>query len=110
MWAASNNGNPEVIAALLKGGARLDDRDENGLTALMHAARDNPLPAGISALLGAGAAIDAADESGMTALMWAVQSNPNPECISALLDAGADGRAWTRRARRQSSMPRTTRS
>jgi ankyrin repeat protein len=43
MWAASNNGNPEVIAALLKGGARLDDRDENGLTALMHAARDNPL-------------------------------------------------------------------
>jgi len=41
MIAARNNDNPEVLQILLNAGARIDYRDENGMTPLMFAARYN---------------------------------------------------------------------
>ena len=109
MYAAGWNPNPEVIKALLRAMARVDDRalegpnpsflmmgSESGWTPLMYAAENNPNPDVIIVLLNAGANVhDRVTHKhhglthGRTPLMWAASHNPNPAVITALLKAGA---------------------
>jgi len=77
MYAATNNKNPEVITTLLRAGAKIDDRDDNGFTPLMWAAmpffNDNPAVI-ITTLLNAGADPTIKSGDGKTAFDYA-QSN-----------------------------------
>ena len=57
--AASNNANAEVVSVLIKAGADLEARDEDGWTPLMLAARYNTNPEVVSALIKAGANVKA---------------------------------------------------
>jgi formylglycine-generating enzyme required for sulfatase activity/ankyrin repeat protein len=94
MYAARQNPNHEVTAALLRAGAEINAGDLYGRSALMYAARWNPNPEVISALLKAGADFEAPDLFlGQTGLMSAAQFNPNPEVITALLKVGANVKA-----------------
>ena len=58
MYAAYHNENPQVFAALLKGGAKIDDRDKYGRTPLLFATGFNPTLEIVKMLLKAGAGID----------------------------------------------------
>jgi ankyrin repeat protein len=93
MAAAAWNPNPEVITTLLKAGADIKARDENGATVLM-AATYNTNPEAITmTLLKAGADINAQNKVGMTPLiMFAARYNTKPEVITTLLNAGADAK------------------
>lgn len=71
MHAAGRNEKPDVITTLLKAGAKVDDRDEDGMTPLMYAAWFNPNPDVITTLLKAGADAKAKDYSGKTAFDYA---------------------------------------
>jgi ankyrin repeat protein len=59
-----------VITELLKAGADINARDEEGRTALMIAAKYNKDPEVIAVLLKAGADARVKDNSGHTALDW----------------------------------------
>jgi len=102
---ASEEGNDEIVARLLKVGAgvgdardsdglpltrgtSLDSRDNNYATALMHAAGGGFVGI-IELLVDAGAALSAADEFGLTALHYAAESG-QVGAIRALLARGAD--------------------
>ena len=58
------NQNPEVITELIKAGAKINDRANNGWTPLMHAAQSNQNPEVISELIKAGAKIDDRNDIG----------------------------------------------
>ncbi len=90
MRAAASNPDAQVIAVLLKAGARLEARSTGQETALMYAAGTNANPAVAGALLEAGADPAARSKTGMTALICAAGYNPNPAVIGLLLAAGAD--------------------
>ncbi|MBR1602034.1 MAG: ankyrin repeat domain-containing protein [Synergistaceae bacterium] len=90
IWAARNNENPEVIAALIKAGADINAKNKNGNTALIWAARNNEKPEVIATLIKAGANIDAKNKNGNTALIWAARNNKNPEVIATLIKADAN--------------------
>jgi beta-lactamase regulating signal transducer with metallopeptidase domain len=94
IWAATDNKNPAVIAALLKAGADTEVWDSVfGGTALLWAAMYNQNPAVITLLLKGGAHINARNHfNGTTALIKAAMYNQNPEVISTLLKAGADAK------------------
>ena len=124
MQAASNNTNPEVVTALINGGADVNARDSDGSTALMREASNNtnpevtmnPLDGGTdvnaknrirevrnnsnpevtTALISGGADVDARGFNDATALMWAAINNTNPEIVAALINAGADVEAKDR--------------
>lgn len=82
-------GTPEQIQAAINAGAKLDDRDKDGMTPLMRAAAGNQNPDVITTLLRAGAKLDDRDKNGTTPLMWAAIANQNPDMITTLLRAGA---------------------
>jgi ankyrin repeat protein len=91
MWAAAENTNPNVIHALIKAGAKIDEKDHDGCTALMFAAMKNSNPKIIKALIKAGADINEKEnEKGTDSLMLAALINPEPEITKALINAGAD--------------------
>lgn len=71
MWAAGFNPNPEMIAVLLKAGARINARAAGGMTPLMWAVARNRNPDVVTALLDAGADAKAKDGQGRTALDYA---------------------------------------
>jgi len=71
------------MTTLLESGAKVDDRDEHGTTALMWAAKTNSNPEIVTTLLENGAT----DKDGQTLL--AAVRNPNPEIMTALLENGA---------------------
>ncbi len=75
MSAALLNPNPEVVKALLAGGADVNARDKDGGTALMCAASSNPPnPKVVKALVAGGADIRAVDNNGHDA-RWYVRQN-----------------------------------
>ena len=81
---ASREGDISQLNRLIRKGARIDERDGYGATALMYAVSEEHLDA-VRTLLKAGANVNAIDGKGMTALMRADES----EMIRLLLDAGA---------------------
>jgi ankyrin repeat protein len=81
--------NLQVISSLLKVGARIDDKDNEGATPLMFAAAYNQNPQVISALLEAGAKINTRDKHGFSPLLHSAATNQNPEVAGVLLKAGA---------------------
>jgi ankyrin repeat protein len=63
--------NPEVITALIKGGANINAKDKNGLSPLMYAALSNTNPEVITTLLNHRADAKIKDNSGKTAVDYA---------------------------------------
>ena len=89
-FAAVGNSDPEIITALLNGGAKINACQRGtGRTALMAASEFNSNPKTITALLSNGADVNQTDDEGFSALMNAAYFNTNPEIITALVNAGA---------------------
>jgi hypothetical protein len=91
---ATVTAHPQTVTAVLDAGARADQRDVHGNTALIGAAAvrfGDPRAAAeiLSILLGHGASVHATNDLGESALMWAARSG-NPESIRVLVMAGAD--------------------
>lgn len=84
------NATLEEVEELIRKGADVNAKNEEGRTALMYAAEFNKNPEVIKVLLTNGADVNAKDKDGETALMSAVAFNKNPEVIQVLLNNGAD--------------------
>jgi hypothetical protein len=84
---AARAGDAARVRRLIGSGARLEARDERGLTPLMRAAASASAEA-VRALIGAGAEVDAARPSGGTALHEATAAG-RPAAARLLLEAGA---------------------
>jgi hypothetical protein len=85
---------PQAISALLDGGARVDQQDRHGDTALIGCAAvrfgNLHLAAGIiGSLLSHGASVETTNDLGESALMWASRAG-NVESIDVLMKAGAN--------------------
>ena len=81
---------PELMQHFINLGARVNTKDDYGMTALMWAAWKNSNPEVVKVLIKAGANVNAKDKYVRTALMWAAFENSNPEVVKALIDGGAD--------------------
>ena len=106
---APNYSQADLVDYLLANGARVDEVDVNGFTALHHAALCNFDPAIIDLLLKNGADVNArtsnhvtpirgscqTDEANWTPLHLAARYNSNADVISSLITAGADVNAQT---------------
>ena len=79
-YAAANNDNPAVVAALVEVGASPNVRNEGGLTPL-HSAAFNENPAIIVALVDLGADANARAGMGLTPLHVAALQNQNPRLV-----------------------------
>ncbi len=83
-------GDPEVLNALLKGGASIQERDTDGMTALDWAVVAHK-PEAIKALIAAGADVNAVDHFGYTPLMYAATIDyGDSSTVTQLLMAGAN--------------------
>ena len=89
---------PEISEALIKNGARIEDKDKDGRTPLIFAVMNNKNPEVIKMLLEHGADINVTtsvkQENGdvlnsITILMSAAANNKNPEVIETLIKQGA---------------------
>jgi len=87
MHYAAINGNLQIVAILIKGGAKLDQKEKLGNTPLHFAADLNQAEVA-ELLLDAGAAVDPENKNGMTPLMVAANRG-NVEIVKALLKKGA---------------------
>ena len=83
-------GAPQEVEEAIKGGADVNERDDDGKTPLMRAAGDNNDPEVSRILIQAGAEVDARDNDGFTPLMEVAQNRNNPEVLNVLIQAGAD--------------------
>jgi ankyrin repeat protein len=97
--------NPDIVAALLAHGARVNDRDESGATALMYAVVHG-LPLITQVLITNGADVNARSRDGGTVLSLA-SSTESPEIEAILASAGARVRA-DRRSRWDDLMSSTS--
>jgi len=90
--SAAQSGNPKTVQTLIQAGADVNAKDENGNTALMHAAKnDGDIKAEedhktVQILIQAGANINAKNKDGNTALMRAGY----PKTVQILIQAGAN--------------------
>ena len=82
---------PEEISEKISEGVDVNERNHNGMTALMNAAMHNDNPEVIHVLIEAGAKVNAKNmnSSGNTALIFAAMYN-SPEVVKALIESGAD--------------------
>ena len=78
-------GSSNALEAAIRGGAKVNSRNDEGATPLTLAAESNPNPEVILLLLKAGADVNTGDEEGDTPLHCAALSNPNPKVIEAYL-------------------------
>jgi ankyrin repeat protein len=74
LMLACKNANSVIARLLLDAGARLDDRDKDGNTPLMHAVRDSRNRGLITLFVTLGASVDQRDRFGCTPLMRAAAS------------------------------------
>ena len=79
----------DVLRAIRQG-ADVNERDENGNTALIFAASKRPRVVIIRALLEGGADATARNNDGATALIFAAAKTMRPDVITLMLNAGAD--------------------
>jgi len=89
LWSAATAGRGELVDFLLRHGANLEIRDQEGRTFLMFVSKHGPIGDMVGRLLAHGASIDAHDAAGRTALMYAALS-ARRSVIDVLLDGGAD--------------------
>jgi ankyrin repeat protein len=90
LFSAVGFGDPEVLKLLAKGGSKLDERDDEQLTALHWAVLANHADAA-KTLIAAGASVNAVDKHGYTPLHYASTIDfGNAETVKALLAARAD--------------------
>ncbi|XP_077947015.1 M-phase phosphoprotein 8 isoform X5 [Gasterosteus aculeatus] len=85
---AAVGGQDDILRLLIKKGVRVNGRQKNGTTALMHAAEKNFLTT-VAILLEAGSYVNAQTLSGETALMRACKRG-NADVVRLLLEYGAD--------------------
>ncbi|XP_029386014.1 M-phase phosphoprotein 8 isoform X5 [Echeneis naucrates] len=85
---AAAGGQDDILRLLIKKGVRVNARQKNGTTALMHAAEKNFLTT-VAILLEAGSYLNAQTLSGETALMKACKRG-NADVVRLLLEYGAD--------------------
>ena len=88
--AMEENTTPQMIKDLIKSGANVNAKTDNGETALMWAVRHRNAEV-VKALIEAGADINAKNNKGATALMLALILNRSPaKTVQILIDSGAD--------------------
>ncbi|XP_016302227.1 M-phase phosphoprotein 8-like isoform X1 [Sinocyclocheilus anshuiensis] len=85
---AAAGGQDDVLRLLIKKGVKVNARQKNGTTALMHAAEKNFLTT-VAILLEAGSSVNAQTLGGETALMKACKRG-NADVVRLLLEYGAD--------------------
>ncbi|KAI1899750.1 hypothetical protein AGOR_G00064970 [Albula goreensis] len=85
---AAAGGQDDILRLLIKKGVKVNGRQKNGTTALMHAAEKNFLST-VAILLEAGAYVNAQTLGGETALMKACKRG-NVDVVRLLLEHGAD--------------------
>jgi hypothetical protein len=101
-------GSPELIRALIDGGAKVNARDIRGMTALMLAvASETQDVRVVKILLDAKTDVNVKDNMGDSALDWARKFG-NPEVIHALEAGGAKGQAVSPAPVRSSNNPPLT--
>jgi len=89
LWSAAIAGRGELVDFLLRHGADLETRDQQGRTVLIFVAKHGPIGNMVGRLVAHGADVDAQDDAGRTALMYAALA-ARRFVIDALLDGGAD--------------------
>ncbi|XP_068185625.1 M-phase phosphoprotein 8 isoform X3 [Antennarius striatus] len=85
---AAAGGQDDILRLLIRKGVKVNGRQKNGTTALMHAAEKNFLTT-VAILLEAGSYVNAQTLSGETALMKACKRG-NADVVRLLLEYGAD--------------------
>ncbi|XP_047456745.1 M-phase phosphoprotein 8 isoform X3 [Mugil cephalus] len=85
---AAAGGQDDILRLLIKKGVKVNGRQKNGTTALMHAAEKNFLTT-VAILLEAGSYVNAQTQGGETALMRACKRG-NADVVRLLLEYGAD--------------------
>ncbi|XP_051999191.1 M-phase phosphoprotein 8 isoform X2 [Xyrauchen texanus] len=85
---AAAGGQDDILRLLIKKGVKVNARQKNGTTALMHAA-DKSFLTTVAILLEAGASVNAQTQAGETALMKACKRG-NADVVRLLLENGAD--------------------
>ncbi|XP_049557208.1 M-phase phosphoprotein 8 isoform X10 [Orcinus orca] len=85
---AAAGGQDDLLRLLLKKGAKVNGRQKNGTTALIHAAEKNFLTT-VAILLEAGAFVNVQQSNGETALMKACKRG-NSDIVRLVIECGAD--------------------
>ncbi|KAM8803158.1 M-phase phosphoprotein 8 isoform 2-T2 [Rhynchonycteris naso] len=85
---AAAGGQDDLLRLLIRKGARVNRRQRNGTTALIHAAEKNFLTT-VAILLEAGAFVNVQQSSGETALMKACKRG-NSDIVRLVIECGAD--------------------
>eukprot|EP00731_Ephydatia_muelleri_P003639 Em0001g3639a len=84
---AAQNGNIDVLNALVKAGSKVNEKDEKGATPLYYAAVRGDVDA-VNTLVSAGSNVNDRDKSGMTPLHRAA-SQGNSDVVKTLIKAGS---------------------
>uniref|UniRef100_A0A8D2P1M3 M-phase phosphoprotein 8 n=1 Tax=Zosterops lateralis melanops TaxID=1220523 RepID=A0A8D2P1M3_ZOSLA len=85
---AAAGGHDDLLRVLIRKGAKVNGRQKNGTTALIHAAEKNFLTT-VAILLEAGAYVNMQQSSGETALMKACKRG-NSDIVQLMIESGAD--------------------
>ncbi|XP_056348698.1 M-phase phosphoprotein 8 [Oenanthe melanoleuca] len=85
---AAAGGHDDLLRVLIRKGAKVNGRQKNGTTALIHAAEKNFLTT-VAILLEAGAHVNMQQSSGETALMKACKRG-NSDIVRLMIESGAD--------------------
>ncbi|KFP84164.1 PREDICTED: M-phase phosphoprotein 8, partial [Apaloderma vittatum] len=85
---AAAGGHDDLLRILIRKGAKVNGRQKNGTTALIHAAEKNFLTT-VAILLEAGAYVNMQQSSGETALMKACKRG-NSDIVRLMIESGAD--------------------
>lgn len=92
--AAGYNSDPEIIKLLVDAGARVNEKNKSGETALMIAAKRNTNPKIITTLIAAGAYMSLVSDAGMTIVDLA-HRNDNSEVLETVVRARRHSKATT---------------